>query len=108
MVCGLMLKLKKGLTNMLEQGTNDNAYIVDESPPQPIPDTQQTAGMQPQPATSSSEWGELLIKLLATAPEDVALRLVSCLDSNLIAQMLEEKKNDPYLKVALLLLMQKK
>jgi hypothetical protein len=103
-----MLKLKKGLANMLEQGTNDSAYVADESPFQPTYDTQQTADMQPQPATPNSEWGELLIKLLATAPEDVAYRLVSCLDSNLIAQMLEEKKNDPYLKVALLLLTQKK
>jgi len=103
-----MLKLKKGLTNMLEQDTNNNAYVADESPFQPTHDIQQTMGAQPQPATSSSEWGELLIRLLATAPEDVAHRLVSCLDSNLIAQMLEEKKNDPYLKVALLLLTQKK
>ncbi len=101
-----MLKLKKGLANMFDE-TNNNA-TVDESPLQLAYDTQQMVSVQPQPTTSSSEWGELLIKLLATAPEDVALRLVSCLDSNLIAQMLEEKKKDPYLKVALLLLSQKK
>ncbi len=105
-----MLRLKKGLANMFEE-TNNNA-TVDESPlqpmSQPVYDMQQVTSVQPQPTTSSSEWGELLIKFLATAPEDVALRLVSCLDSNLIAQMLEERKNDPYLKVALLLLSQKK
>jgi hypothetical protein len=37
----------------------------------------------------------------------VALKLVSCLDSILIVQMLEERINDPYLKVALLLLQKK-
>jgi hypothetical protein len=99
-----MLKLKKGLANMFEQDTNSN----DESPLQLAYDAQQVVSVQPQPTVSGSEWGELLIKLLATVPEDVAHRLVSCLDSNLIVQLLEERRNDPYLKAALLLLSHKK
>jgi hypothetical protein len=102
-----MLKLKKGLANMFEQDTN-SSVTADESPLQPAYDAQQMVSVQPQPTVSSSEWGELLIRLLATAPEDVAHRLVNCLDSNLIAQLLEERRNDPYLKVALLLLTHKK
>jgi hypothetical protein len=107
-----MLKLKKGLVNMLEQDTNNNPYAAEEFPlqptPQPVHETQQVTTARLQPTTSHSEWRELLIEFLATAPEEVALKLVSCLDNNLIVQMLEEKKNDPYLKVALLLLSQKK
>ena len=95
-----MLRLKKGLADMLEQDTNNNALA--ESPPQ-MADAQQAASAHPQ-TTSDSEWGQLLIKLLAAAPEDVAHKLVNCLDINLIAKMLEERGHDPYLKVALLLL----
>jgi len=102
-----MLKLKKGLANMFDDASN-SAYATDESQFQPAYDAQQMVSVQPQPAASGSEWGELLIRLLATAPEDVAYRLVSCLDSNLITQLLEERRNDPYLKVALLLLTHKK
>ncbi len=107
-----MLKLKKGLTNILEE-TNNDEYITDESQFQPVHDSQQTTStqiqpmrqvtnVQPRPATH--EWEELLVKLLATAPEDVAHRLVNCLDTNLFIQILEGKKDDPYLRVALLLL----
>jgi hypothetical protein len=107
-----MLKLKKGLTNVLEE-TSDDEYTTDESQLQPVHDSRQITStqvqpmrqvmnVQPRPATH--EWEELLIKLLATAPEDVAYRLVNCLDTNLLIQMLEGKKNDPYLRVALLLL----
>jgi hypothetical protein len=108
-----MLKLKKGgLTGVFEQDTNNNPYVTEETPSQPVYDVQQTTNVvtsiQPRPTTSEPEWGDLLIKFLATAPEDVALKLVSCLDSDLIAKLLEEKKNDPYLKVALLLLTHKK
>jgi hypothetical protein len=108
-----MLKLKKGgLTNVFEQDTNNDAYVAEESPSQPVYDVQQATNVatniQPRPTTPDSEWGELLIKFLATAPEDVALKLVSCLDSGLIAKLLEERRNDPYLKVALLLLTHKK
>jgi len=95
-----MLKLKKGLADMLEQDTNNNSFA--ESPPQLV-DAHQAASAQPQTA-SEAEWGQLLVKLLATAPEHVAHKLVNCLDINLITKMLEERRNDPYLKVALLLL----
>jgi hypothetical protein len=68
-----MLKLKKGgLANVFEQDTNSNALVVEEPQPQlapqPVYDAQQMAGVQPQPAVSSSEWGELLIRLLGPAP----------------------------------------
>jgi hypothetical protein len=105
-----MLKLKKGgLANVFEQDTNNSTYVAEESPPQPVYEQAMNvvADVQPRPTTSETEWGELLIKFLATAPEDVALKLVSCLDSGLIAKLLEERKNDPYLKVALLLLTHK-
>ncbi len=107
-----MLRLKKGLTNILEDAS-DNEYIADESQFQLMHDSRQTTStqvqpmrqvmnVQPRPATH--EWEELFIKFLAAAPEDVAYRLVNCLDTNLLIQMLEGKKNDPYLRVALLLL----
>ena len=57
----------------------------------------------PQPAASEADWGELLVRLLASAPEDVAQKLVGCLDREVIARALE-RRSDPYLKVALLLL----
>jgi len=64
----------------------------------------------PQPAASETpqpeDWGELLVRLISTAPEDVAQKLVGCLDREVITKALE-KKNDPYLKVALMLLTKK-
>ena len=111
-----MLKLKKGLTNILED-ENNNAYAADEYQLQPIHDSRQIANIQLQPMRQTTstqfqptthEWEDLFIKLLAVAPEEVAYRLVGCLDTSLLIQILAEKKNDPYLKVALLLLSQKK
>jgi hypothetical protein len=50
----------------------------------------------------------LLIRLLASAPEDVALKLASCIDREVLLKVLEfNKRDDPYLKVALLLLTKK-
>jgi hypothetical protein len=57
----------------------------------------------PRPDASEADWGELLVRLLASAPEDVAQKLVGCLDREVIARALE-RRSDPYLKVALLLL----
>ena len=60
----------------------------------------------PQPGASASQledWRDLLVRLLSTAPEDVAQKLVGCLDREVITKALENK-NDPYLKVALMLL----
>jgi hypothetical protein len=113
-----MLKLKKGeLANVIE---DDTTYDIDQSQPasqlvhdahqavaqQPV--VHQTVGIQTRPSPSDLEWGELLVRFLAAAPEDVALKLTNCIDINLIVKAFEKRMNDPYLKVALLLLMQKK
>jgi pyruvate/2-oxoglutarate dehydrogenase complex dihydrolipoamide acyltransferase (E2) component len=64
----------------------------------------------PQPGASapqpSEDWGELLVRLLASAPEDVAQKLVGCLDKEVIIKVLERWSN-PYLKVALMLITKK-
>jgi hypothetical protein len=57
-------------------------------------------------SASSEDWRDLLVRLISTAPEDVAQKLVGCLDREVITKALE-KKNDPYLKVALMLLTKK-
>ena len=64
------------------------------------PEASQPGASAPQP---SEDWRDLLVRLLSTAPEDVAQKLVGCLDREVITKALE-KKNDPYLKVALMLL----
>ena len=61
----------------------------------------------PQPGAQPSEdWGELLVRLLASAPEDVAQKLVGCLDKEVIIKVLE-RWSDPHLKVALMLITKK-
>jgi len=65
--------------------------------------SQADASDAPRPDASEADWGELLVRLLASAPEDVAQKLVGCLDREVIARALE-RRSDPYLKVALLLL----
>jgi hypothetical protein len=60
----------------------------------------QTGASAPQP---SEDWGELLVRLLASAPEDVAQKLVGCLDKQVLIKVLERWSN-PYLKVALMLI----
>jgi hypothetical protein len=78
--------------------------------------TQQPAASSPQPALAtpapayaseapqpSEDWGELLVRLLASAPEDVAQKLVGCLDKEVIIKVLK-KWSDPHLKVALMLI----
>jgi hypothetical protein len=60
----------------------------------------------PRQAAAAEDWGELLIKLLASAPEDVAQKLISCIDREVVAKALQ-RRDDPYLKVALLLLSKK-
>lgn len=60
----------------------------------------------PQLAASeapSEDWRDLLVRLLASAPEDVSAQLINCLSRDVLIKALE-KKNDPYLKVALLML----
>jgi len=68
--------------------------------------SQADASDAPRPAASEADWGELLVRLLASAPEDVAQKLVGCLDREVIARALE-RRNDPYLKVALMLIAKK-
>jgi hypothetical protein len=122
-----MLKIKKGLANILEN--NNNGQEEAPQPPQPpqsvaLKLNEQEAAPQasqllrsvepavqpPQPPASTprqaEDWGELLIKLLASAPEDVAQKLTACIDREVLLKVLE-KRNDPYLKVALLLLTKK-
>jgi len=70
------------------------------SAPAAEPEASQPGASAPQP---SEDWRDLLVRLLSTAPEDVAQKLVGCLDREVITKALE-KKNDPYLKVALMLL----
>jgi len=82
----------------------------------PLQPAAQPAALQPTPALatsapaaepqSSEDWGELLVKLLASAPEDVAQKLIGCLDREVIIKVLE-RWSDPRLKVALLLLAKK-
>jgi hypothetical protein len=67
------------------------------------PETPQPGASAPQP---SEDWGELLVRLLASAPEDVAQKLVGCLDKEVIIKVLE-RWSDPYLKVALMLITKK-
>jgi len=94
---------------------------VGDAPPQPasaqpaapqpaVPPAPSSAPRPAAPALTASQadaseadWGELLVRLLASAPEDVAQKLVGCLDREVIARALE-RRSDPYLKVALLLL----
>ncbi len=110
-----MLKIKKGLVNILE---NNNNEPEEAAPLPPQPQTPQHVQLQaaqtpavqppaaPRQAASEADWGELLIKLLASAPDDVAQKLVSCIDREVLLKVLQHRE-DPYLKVALLLLMKK-
>ena len=66
----------------------------------------QTEGSQsaePEAPQPSEDWRDLLVRLLASAPEEVSAQLINCLSRDVLIKALE-KKNDPYLKVALLML----
>jgi hypothetical protein len=106
---GHMLKIKKGLANILE---NNNEPEEAPQAPQNVPlQTVQTPAAQP-PAPASRQvgdqigWEEHLIQALAKAPDDVAQKLATCIDREVLLKVLE-RRNDPYLKVALLLLSKK-
>ncbi len=45
-----------------------------------------------------------MIQALAKAPDDVAQKLVTCVDQEALMRALLQRRDDPYLKVALLLL----
>ncbi len=104
-----MLKIKKGLVNILEN--NNEPEEAASLPPQPqTPQHVQLQTVQtPQPPAASRQvgdqigWEEHLIQALAKAPEDVAQKLASCIDREVLLKVLE-RRNDPYLKVALLML----
>ena len=68
--------------------------------------SQADASDAPLPAASEADWGELLVRLLASAPEDVGAQLINCLNKDVLVKALE-RRNDPYLKVALMLIAKK-
>jgi hypothetical protein len=104
-----MLKIKKGLANILED--HDNSNKPEEAPPQPsqTPQHIQTQSAQP-PASAPRQvgdqigWEEDLIQALAKAPDDVAQKLATCIDREVLLMALLKRRDDPYLKVALLIL----
>ena len=118
-----MLKIKKGLSNILENSNNEpeeapqppqSVYKLNEQetapgqPPHLLRSVEPAQAPQPPaPAPRQAEdWGELLIRLLASAPEDVAQKLAACIDREVLMKVLQ-RREDPYLKVALLLLTKK-
>jgi hypothetical protein len=128
-----MLKIKKGLANILEN--NNEPGEAPPQPPQPpqsvrtaiklnepeeaLPQPSQPQMPQyvqihaaqppasaPRQAGDQTGWEEHLIQALAKAPDDVALKLATCLDREVLMKVLQ-RREDPYLKVALLLLTKK-
>mgnify|MGYP000202672841 CR=1 FL=1 len=73
--------------------------------PAPAPATSAPAA-EPEVPQPSEDWRDLLVRLLVSAPEEVSAQLINCLSSDVLLKALE-KKNDPYLKVALMLLTKK-
>jgi hypothetical protein len=117
---GHMLKLKKGLANILENNNEREASQPqppqsvrtapklnepEEAPPQPSQTPQQTQPPASAPRQMGDQmgWEEHLIQALAKAPDDVAQKLISCIDREVLLKVLG-KRNDPILRVALLLL----
>jgi hypothetical protein len=103
----MILNLKRGVQVL---GKKIADLDAGEPTPQPV-------ALQPAPATSapaaepeapqpSEDWRDLLVRLLVSAPEEVSAQLINCLSSDVLLKALE-KKNDPYLKVALMLLTKK-
>jgi hypothetical protein len=102
-----MVLKKKSLTHILEN--NNEPEETPQASQHVQLQTVQPPATQPPAASRQAvaeDWGELLIKLLASAPEDVAQKLASCIDREVLLKVLE-KRDDPYLKVALLLLAKK-
>ncbi len=87
-----MLKIKKGLTNILEN--NNEPEEAASLPPQPqTPQHMQLQTVQtPQPPAASRQvgdgWEEHLIQALAKAPEDVAQKLATCIDREVLLKVL--------------------
>jgi hypothetical protein len=130
-----MLKIKKGLVNILEENRNNNEpeEAAPQPPQPPTPQSVRTAlklneqeavlpqtpqlfrGAEPAPQPPAPVprqvgdqigWEEHLIQALAKAPDDVAQKLATCLDREVLMKVLQ-RREDPYLKVALLLITKK-
>ena len=127
-----MLKIKKGLANILENRNNNEPEEAHQpQPPQSVRtvlklNEQEAAPGQPphllrsvepvqalQPPASAPRhvgdqigWEEHLIQALAKAPDDVAQKLAACIDREVLLKALQ-RRDDPYLKVALLLISKK-
>jgi hypothetical protein len=114
----MILNFKKGTQilgkKIADLDTGEPTPQPAASPPQPaLTAAFQTEASQaaepeaPQPGTSapqpSEDWRDLLVRLISTAPEDVSAQLITCLSRDVLIKALE-KKSDPYLKVALLML----
>jgi len=104
-----MLKIKKGLANILENHDNNNE--PEEAPPRPSQTPQHIQTQVAQPPASAPRqvgdqigWEEHLIQALAKAPDDVAQKLATCIDREVLVMALLKRRDDPYLKVAFLIL----
>ena len=102
-----MLKIKKGLANIIE---NNNEPEAAPQPPQLLRSAEPAVPQLPAPAPrhvgDQMGWEEHLIQALAKAPDDVALKLATCIDREVLMRVLQ-RRDDPFLKVALLLLVKK-
>ncbi|MCU7788198.1 hypothetical protein ODS41_09780 [Pyrobaculum sp. 3827-6] len=58
------------------------------------------------PQTPSEGWVDLLVRAIASMPEDLAVRIVSCIPQDYAAKILSSV-SDPYVKFALILLTKK-
>ena len=99
-----MLKIKKGLANILENNNEPEAtsqHVRTQIAQAPQPPAPQAAGWQ---VGDQIGWEEHLIQALAKAPDDVAQKLATCIDREVLLRALLKRRDDPYLKVALLIL----
>jgi hypothetical protein len=123
-----MFKIKKGLANILENHDNNEPEEAapqpqtpqsvrtalkfsepEEALPQPPHPIQMQAAQPPAAPRHVGDqmgWEEHLIQALAKAPEDVAQKLATCIDREVLLKVLQ-RRDDPFLKVALLLLVKK-
>jgi hypothetical protein len=106
----MILNFKKGSQilgkKIADLDTGEPTQQPAASSPQPALATPAPAAEPAAPQPGAEDWGELLVRLLASAPEEVAQRLVGCLDKEVIIKVLE-RWSDPHLKVALMLITKK-
>jgi len=107
----MILNLKRGAQvlgkKIADLDTGEPMPQPAASSPQPTlaaaSQTEVSQAAEPEGPQPSEDWRDLLVRLLASAPEDVSAQLINCLSRDVLIKALE-KKNDPYLKVALLML----